>query len=86
MSSTKNRENVTLGRGYGGKSVELSASLSPMGPFTKQANTRPAFGLPGESAVFVDDDQKAYVILTHLQPLLQDNTRPAAYVRLSVEQ
>jgi hypothetical protein len=76
MSSTKNREYVALGRGYGGKSVELSASLSPLGPFTKHADTRPAFGLPGDSAVFVGDDQKAYVIYNQ-GTKKQNKTKPA---------
>lgn len=59
--NAKNRNYVSLGENYG-SSVAFYTSPTPLGPFTKGPATHPVFGDPGDSALFVDEDGKAYLI------------------------
>lgn len=59
--NAKTRKYVALGEDYG-KSVAFHTSSTPLGPWTKGPDTQPLFGDPGDSALFVDDDGKAFLI------------------------
>lgn len=59
--NAKNHNYVTLGENYG-HSVAFYTSPTPLGPYTKGPNTHPLYGDPGDSALFVDNDGKAFLI------------------------